>query len=1050
MLLTEAAFERGLLPYERHAVELSSSFSEELKKLETKSAESAPLQRRLSALRRNSFQPSQKPLAREEKLWRGHLDVLVKPRNLKNSNVRDTGVIIESLLSHCSGDGAVYEGCFRNVTRTFIEERLSTSADCIARKALSSVIASLARWYLIKCVEISKYALHVEYKLSQLGYNAWLRQFNSFDSDKNPWIKICEKYPVLLRLLHQHHVNSAAAIDEFFKRFKSDHYFLERELGLDASARISKLHPGISDSHNLGRTVIKVLTSDDLNFVYKPKSIAIESLFADHLKNTDTQLGFSTYKIFDRGNYGWAEDVGDPQTQITKKYASEIGRAAAACWLLNAGDLHQENIRIRPDGIYLLDAETLLTASLNPGEPMQDPSWRQVSINSTLLFNSRIGIHRELMNDSGFDHAPTRDNVASGIHFDLKNDDVEIIATAPSPNQADQISKNHWEIDDISSILDAFDGDNLENIKSSLSKFIVTIPPSCRLRLIARDTSFYTRLLERIRQPRFLKDASYAYLDLMQLHLGVPGERHNTEALHCIVDCEIKQLLQGDIPFFEYSAGTTELVIEGVPFANFFDSSAIDHTFAKIGGIEDSDIQEQSTLVSIGLGTNASPIEIDCERSKPLSESQSNSVVMRSVLSSSFHPANNPGRWLALRGDVSGFDINAMVGDTSYFGGAFGILAGLESTALLELSIGDRDRLNSFLEHESISWQRRFASPDLPIESLFGRNLGFAGLGGRIFAEAILVHLNSERWAMLRGQKAEVLRAARRLLKHDISLDVISGAAGLVLGLVVMKKLQKEDEFDEQIEDLLIKSTNHLIENAQRSEMGYGWKIPGEKNALLGFAHGWAGIISALDEAARCLKHPGTRDTLKAFIAGAAMLPNRLLSKNGRWHDRRGGLFSGQTLNRSWCNGTVGLLRGLLVTETYWTEETRHNFYQCLSAVFEPQLSEEPDRFCCGEAGISDLMLDLGRMCNLDGMTRVAHERVAGALNRIASKRQMGIVSGHPELRFPSLYQGQSGLMYTLARCKSKQMPSLSGQMSISLSDQGKEAVASLFGRNAY
>ena len=925
-----------------------------------------------------------------------------------------------------------YEICFSEAAKCFVARLLHKFSGAIDEEHLSGFCRDIFDWYRAGCVEIAKYTLHAAFKSSAQGYNVWSQKFSKQLGGQSAWINLFETYPFLLRQLHSFHINRGAALDEFFERFERYRERLEYEFAIRKDTKLSALALGLSDPHRGGRSVFRVELGNSQSIFYKPKSLTMEAVFNQHLNQARVDYGFLPIKILDCGDYGWCENIGEGDTGQRPTRTGKIGRATAACWLLNAGDLHQENVRIAEGGVFLLDAETLLTAPQNPGGRAPEPSWRQNSINSTLLFNSRVGTHRSVMNDSGFDFAAIQQAHIPVAIFSLQNDDVTLSVTRASPQDPIEGEPSAWSPEDFEKIAQAFEVGNIENVKAGLYDFLDSIPSNCPQRLLARDTNFYARLLARIRQPRFMRDAALCAIDLLRLHLGVPEANQNVAALHAIVASEIEQLLSGDIPFFAYDAHSTDLTIADETFIGFFEQSAIEYARNKIADHEPSDLLEQTTLLAVGL-------QITLPSSKRIGSIESLSpeeraieVLVQNLLSSSFHPKRGPARWLSLRGDVSGYDINAVIGDRGFFGGALGNLCAIEAITQLDIRPETKFSINQFLDIEAERWGNLLSDQSLPLDILLGRSAGFVGLGGLAMAQTILTQLNSARWRRLHELRAEWLKAADEFIAQDVSLDTISGVAGLILSLGHESNGRQADQSRDQEISVMVLAADKLVRSAKKSEHGWNWTIPGEAKPLLGFAHGWAGIICAIDHAARHASDQGEGERLRAFIQEAMQFPNRLIELEGAWRDRRGGAFSNQPLNRSWCNGAVGIIRGLLTSPSDWCDRTTTEFSAILSSLFEPPRAGEPGRFCCGEAGICDLLLDLGRVYELPELIQTARARLLTAIENVASARFEQDLYDHPEFLFPSLYQGQGGYLYTLARFVSPELPSLSGGQRLS------------------
>lgn len=912
---------------------------------------------------------------------------------------------------------------------------------CSAEHA-HTVYANLSKWYVSRAVETARFVLHLTYSHSGLSYPAWCKLFNNLEAVQNPWCGICAEFPVLVRWLATIDRNMRAAAEEMFRRLDVDREDLEASLAIPRRATVSAIELGLSDPHRGGRTVMRLTFRDGSTVIYKPKPLTIEAAFNEFASLHSRELGIVPLKVLKRDGYGWVEDAGEePRRGSLLQNPASIGRAAACFWLLNATDLHFENVRPGPEGVHALDTETLLVAPAASSQPDHEPQWRHHSVNTTLLFTASVGAGGKFLNISGFNPSPNLSLPSAQVQFEVAGDAMEMVVL-PSSKQ-DQPGQHVSPVPHapavVAEVVEAFRAATAESVRALVEHFALTLDGSCPLRFVIRDTYFYGRLLDRMRQPRFMRDGALLSLDLLLLHGSVPHESAMAERLHSVVEDEIRQLLEGDIPYFSFEAGGLDLRTSGGKIAHFFETTAKSHALKKVRELEQSDVAEQVALLVIALDAyldrrDDSPVAASSSRANERPGRPADSFLAPlkelagSIVSDAFRPTRTPARWLSLFGDIAGEQLKVDVGDRSFFGGSWGILLALQAAENSLSGHHDSGVLREFLNNQAELWSNCVENTDNERQPSAPVSLGFSALGGDVFAQSILVSLKPTRWNFLRAQLDRSLRRAEEVIPNDRWLDVIGGSAGFILGCEQLLRLGAAPESAATATKAQQAAATHLINMATDWGAGLAWKVPKEKVPLLGFAHGWAGIVTALACAGCRATSKTQQSAIESCLREAAAYPQAIFHANRAWKDYREGSLGAEALNRSWCHGVPGFLRGMLEVKRYWTEEVRAELESMLGRVCALD-SSDAYRFCCGEMGNIDFLLDYSRATYTPEAEFETRSELLSTVGTILSFANNGGKKNRrlPELSFPGLFQCQSGLLYCAARFILPDLPSLSG-----------------------
>lgn len=912
---------------------------------------------------------------------------------------------------------------------------------CSAEHA-PSIYATLSKWYVSRVVEASRFVLHLTYSRSGLSYPGWCELFHQLEAPQNPWWDICAEFPVLVRWLATIDRNTRAAAEEMFRRLDGDREDLDAGLAVPRRAKVSAMEPGLSDPHRGGRTVMRLTFDDGSTLIYKPKPLTIEAAFNEFAGLHSRELGIVPLKVLTRAGYGWVEDAGDePREGHRLQNPGSIGRAAACFWLLNATDLHFENVRPGAEGVHALDTETLLVAPAVSSQPDHEPRWRHHSVNTTLLFTASVGAGGKFLNISGFNPSPNLSLPSGQVQFEVAGDAVEM-TVVPSSKQSQPgqyVSPVPHAPTVVAEVVEAFRAATAEDGRALVEDFALTLDDNCPLRFVIRDTYFYGRLLERMRQPRFMRDGALLSLDLLLLHGSVPHESAMTGRLHAVVEDEIRQLLEGDIPYFSFEAGGLDLRAAGGRIADFFETSAKSHALKKVRELEQSDVDEQAALLVIAFDAyldkrDDSPAAPSDARANARPRSPADSFLpplkelAESIVSNAFRPARTPARWLSLFGDIAGEQLKVDVGDRGFFGGSWGILLALQAAENALSGHHDTGVLREFLDEQAARWSSCVERADdgrQPSAPVF---LGFSGLGGDVFAQSTLVSLEPTRWSFLRAQMGRSLRRVEDAIPNDRWLDVIGGSAGFILGCEQLLSLGVAPESAAAAATAQQAAATHLINMATNRGAGLAWKLPKEKIPLLGFAHGWAGIVAALASAGRRTTSESQQSAIESCLREAAAYPQAIFHTHRAWRDYRVGSLGSESLNRSWCHGVPGFLRGMLEVKSYWTDEV-HSALESTIGQVRAHASSDAYRFCCGEMGNIDFLLDYSRAAYTPEAEAETRSELLNTVGAILSFANNGGKKNRrlPELSFPGLFQGQAGLMYCAARFILPDLTSLSG-----------------------
>ena len=172
-------------------------------------------------------------------------------------------------------------------------------------------------------------------------------------------------YPVLARLLATTVLNWCGSHADMIARLRNDWSQLRTVFGMQSGpCRVESIAPYRSDLHDGGRSVV-ILECGGQLLVYKPRPLAMEQAFGDVLEWVNAR-GFSSpfrrIPLLTHDAYGWmgyAAATPCANAMAVAQFYRRVGGLICLTTLMQATDIHYENLVASGDQPVLVDAETL-------------------------------------------------------------------------------------------------------------------------------------------------------------------------------------------------------------------------------------------------------------------------------------------------------------------------------------------------------------------------------------------------------------------------------------------------------------------------------------------------------------------------------------------------------------------------------------------------------------------------------------------------------------------------------------------------------------------
>jgi type 2 lantibiotic biosynthesis protein LanM len=776
------------------------------------------------------------------------------------------------------------------------------------------------------------------------------QQFLELSSQEAFWDDLASHYPSLWRVGAIMQKRCAAAL-HFAQRWAADRRRLE---GLCAGdpGELNELSFGAGDSHRAGSTVA-IARGEGWRVVYKPRSLAIDSALrgfvAKLADDHGAALSVLVPKAIDCGDYGWIEFVAHRFAAGNEELISfyrGIGHLLALMRLLSGSDLHAENVIAQGGSPVVVDCETLFTPKIPPspsgyGEAF-DRACKLIArtvLSIGLLPGRGMGLGWRGVDFSAVGMLPGQQPMQQQQGIVGAGSDTAhvgpILAEAPAsqnhPSPQPALAEYWPEVlrgfDELTATLQRLDAAG--SLGPRLRVF-----EDCRIRVVLRATEVYAEIGRMLWHPVSLhnpepaRQRAFGLLEKMAANVSVaPSDP-------AVINAEIDELLQGDIPYFFAVAREGRLRGPGgtywLPPCHLVEAALADWRSADFA-LERNVVQ--ASLVSAylndnwkahgtsGLQTQGRGGDLEARRRRQAAR------IMQSIATNAIQADDGSVAWIAPVLTATGWSVQPLQQDL--YNGISG-LALLLGAYLRETEAGRADPIDE-LDRLFAAALRTLHLGEAKRERLGDEGLkvrpippgAYLGLGSQIWTYVVLAH-----WELDGG---DGLQRARKLA-HQIPAaaavddvhDLLSGSAGAIGPLLMLASKTGDESYlriASQLGDLLNERAEH------RNGQAY-WPKTNSPGGMGGFAHGVTGIGWALTRLARAT---GSVRYEQLAQEAFAFEDDLFDEQEQNWRDLRK-LESGKTA-AAWCHGAVGIGLAHLNLDSTLTHASTRKFVRRAAAA---------------------------------------------------------------------------------------------------------------------
>lgn len=912
-----------------------------------------------------------------------------------------------------------------------------TDRTVIAQETRANIVATL-HGKLARTLLLELNAARLRGQLTgETSEQRW-QEFIALSSRPAFWDDISPEYPGMrsrvARIVAHRCANSLC----FAQRFAADRQALDAFVGGPLGA-LESVSLGAGDTHQQGQTVALVHCAGG-RVVYKPRSLAIDAAlgaFIDELfAGDDAPHRIRVPSVLERDDYGWTAFVehrhAADDAELRSFYLG-IGHWLAVMRLIGGSDLHSENLIAHGGTPVVVDCETLFTPRLP-----QIPSGlggavdRAMEVtNSTVLASGLLPGRSGPLGWRGVDSSALGglpgqqplvrklEIVAGGTdEARIGSAEQEVFQSQNLPSTSPALA-THWPdvvqgFDAITARLQALDA------AGALAPRLARFKP-CRVRIVPRATEVYAEVARMLWHPVSLHDEPAAVARAVDLLRRMAARQRIAPHVQDVVEAEVADLMDGDIPFFTTIASHGVLDAPRGTHWLIKPSDLVDEALAA-WRVADFPLERRvirAALVSAYINEGWIPPEgqmqpdrvdtddLDARRRRHAAAIMKELVAAR--IEGDGERDDGTVAWIAPVLNPEGWSVQPLEQDL--YSGASGLLL-LVTGYLREVEAGRADpvdgvadllpRLKKTLRCAELQREKQSREMKRPRPGSPG---GYIGLGSQVWTLLALRRLGQDP-----GEYLERACGLAAFLPASVEADAVQemlvGKAGAIVPLLHLAQASGQRAHLEMAMDI----GDRLIAagRVRESDGAMCWKHEKWPDGIGGFAHGVTGISWALAKLARA---SGEARFADASAAAARFEASLWDEDEGNWLDLR--LWDGVRTAAAWCHGSVGIGLAQLDLDPALAGPGARERVRSAAAASWRQGMGWNHSLCHGDLGAAELLVqavDAGLAP--EGMTR---DSVLAWI--LGSMDKYGAVCGIVRDTFsPGLMAGLGGVAYQLLR----------------------------------
>jgi type 2 lantibiotic biosynthesis protein LanM len=834
-------------------------------------------------------------------------------------------------------------------------------------------------------------------------------------------------YPVLARVAGTVRRHWIASYNTFLTRLLADADMLAEAFGQERHFAIVDLRYGLSDPHGGGAAVLELCLGDGSSIFYKPRSLASDAVVQELLtllSTADTDLDLRVARFIDRGTHGWTEGVQTSPCEdeaSVRRYFKRAGAWLACFHLLNASDMHMENILACGEYPIPIDFETILQALSTPPSVLSAGSganWlaSQFLEESVLAVGMLPGYIRaedgRTINVGGLEAS----------RFEIKRLDWSHLNTAEMRvdlrRQSMVVDSNMPTLDGIKISVDRFRSEILVGLRSVLdtavthkgalrSQLLELRGRAALVRRVIRPTRFYYLLLRRLNDHRTMTDGVTWSLQTELIARLYNWDDMSTQPWKLFRQ-ERADLCNMTIPAFYLEGDRTVATSWQGPVTNLHARDGISVAVERLDRLDTKAVDLQCRFAATALGATTELPVMHTTSSDDLIDGIVEHLRQRAIQDDS------SAAWLGLEYLDHRMMSQIVPIGLDLYNGTLGI--GLFLAAVSQT----RD------DSQALELAYRALAPIIGSISSENRHrlIRTMGCGGYLGVGSLVYGLTAIAAMLPRGDDAlNCARIAAGLLTPDTiasdeRFDLVSGSAGALLAVLKLHDATGDLTFLNQARAL-----GDKLLDASPSVGGLWTSAVFEHQRLTGLSHGASGFALAFARLAQV-----TNDArYHAVVAECLAFERGNFQPDAcNWKDTRPpSMRLGSRSPNQWCYGASGIgyarLALLDVAECSLIPGIEADLRQAVCSVLAID-EHSNDTLCCGLAGHADFLFAAGERLGDRTAVRRGRSIIAQIEDRWRKSGDVRWDQGDKDFNL-GLMRGLAGVGYAALQAENRLLP---------------------------
>ena len=742
-------------------------------------------------------------------------------------------------------------------------------------------------------------------------------------SQKNFLLEVLEDYPVLSRIIQNCIENKVNYFREVIHNFDIEKTAIQESLYKGKNlGKICKILGGFSDFHNYGRQIMRVVFEDGTEILYKPRSMNNEYAFGELLRWMQKYTGIKqyAYEFLSYKDHSWCTIVkysACTSSEELEAYYTRLGVQLFLTYFLGTRDLHYENLIAAGEYPVLIDLEILSNRHMVES---RDLAVEEIlyQLGQSVLYTGILPYYHWNQNGKGINCSAISGNGNQTYPFkipvviDGETSDMRIAYATPVSQKKENLAVLREEFQDpvlyVNQLVYGFQTAYrtvLEN--KDVFGMVLQGLHGLKCLYLLTDTQRYQMLLSTSYHPQMLRDGADRELLLYSLKKG----RKISDMP--LIECEVKELLDGDIPyFFSYMDSKNLHNIKGKCVENYFSCTGMKYLEKRLEQLNLQDMELQSDYITWSLKMTQNNSKERMNRiyhSKNCFESEGKNsynhikrltdCIVQQVVWNQEHTQVS---WNTAMVTENGSSWSLCPMNWYFYDGLAGML-------LLMYHLKERDRREEIRQIYETLKKMLFSYTDEIGKSL---KRPYSFRTGALDGESSIIYVYLKLYQT--SGKLEFLEFAHKhaeivanFLESDQYYDLLNGNAGAAYVFLELYTCS----FDEKYLDLAKKAISVIEKSAKHQQNGIGWVIDKNVPPMAGMAHGNSGFLLPVIYLWKMTGQKKYEELAEQIWLYEESLYN---SDTGNWNDVR---LQDPKLDLvgsvAWCHGASGILLSRLL-----------------------------------------------------------------------------------------------------------------------------------------